>query len=270
MRNRIYLFVVLTCVFVIAFFIVYYSRIPYYKPAERMSGIRVRCHNDDTIRIAYVGDSWAFQHKIVETDMDSIITICTGKPVLIRNAGVGGLVSKDIYYGIFNNQDIKDVIEWGPNFCFVSAGINDTNKKMGSDYYRENMRLIVELLINNGITPVILEIPYYDIWYTFRKMNTLSMFRAVRSMIWTCSAMNCIDDYANALNQLLEEQLWQDKVIIIRRDTWNPAGSQGQKELYETDRMHINQMGYKILDSCIASEIVLFLKKTKDNFDCKQ
>ena len=44
------------------------------------------------------------------------------------------------------------------------------------------------------------------------------------------------------------------------RSYWNPKGYEGQKELYTSDRMHLNQDGYFVLDSCIASQIVKFLK----------
>ena len=73
--------------------------------------------------------------------IDSVIHAQIGKPVQVRSAGVGGLTSKEIYNGIFTNIELKSTIEWGPDFCFVSAGINDCNKKVGTKNYRENMRL---------------------------------------------------------------------------------------------------------------------------------
>ena len=80
-------------------------------------------------------------------------------------------------------------------------------------------------------------------------------------MIWTWSSINCIDDYSNALDELMEEQQWQSDIIIVRRNGWNPQGYKGQKELYTKDRMHVNLAGYNQLDSCIASGIISFLKK---------
>lgn len=248
------------CIIAVVAFVLYYSSNPCYKPAAEQTGLSVVVHNDDTIRIAYIGDSWAFRHKNVACIMDSIISNCTGKNVLIRNAGIGGLVSKEIYYSIFNKKEFKDVIEWGPDFCYISAGINDTNKKMGSYNYAENMRLIISLLLDNKIVPIIQEIPNYDISYTFMHMNTISMLRSLRSMLWTWSALNCIEDYSKAFNTMVEEHYWQKDVIVIHRDSWNPYGYSGQKDIYTEDRMHINQKGYYMLDSCIASHIVLYLR----------
>ena len=245
----------------------YYSYNPCYRPAEMQTGLCVVHHNDDTIRIAYIGDSWAYNHKKVRCVIDSIIHGQTGKPVQIRIVGIGGLTSKEIYNGIFTNTEFRSVIEWGPDFCFVSAGINDSNIKNGTDNYKENMRLLINLLLNNHITPVIMEIPYYDIYYTFFKRSPVSLIRCIRSMLGTQTSINCIDSYSNSYDDLITEQQWQDLVITIKRAYWNPNGYKGQKELYALDRMHLNQEGYLVLDSCVASQIVTFIMHRNLNFE---
>lgn len=244
---------------VVAFVCCYYSFNHCYGLAEKQTGLRVMYHNDDTIRIAYIGDSWANNHKGMKCVIDSMIQTQIGKPVQLKNAGVGGLVSKEVYTGFFTNIELKSAIEWGPDFCFVSAGINDCNKKVGSDIYKENMRLLISILLENHITPVILEIPHYDIYHTFWKKTFVSKLRDVISLLWTHSAINCIDSYSSSFNDLIIEQQWQNDVIIIRRAYWNPNGYEGQEELYTSDRLHINQDGYFVLDSCIASRIIEFL-----------
>ena len=102
--------------------------------------------------------------------------------------------------------------------------INDSNIKSGRENYKENMRLLISSLLDHHIIPVILEIPYYDIFYTFWRRSPISMFRSIRSMLWTQSAINCIDSYSNAYNELITEQHWQDVIITIRRVCWNPKG----------------------------------------------
>jgi len=249
------------CVIAVISFVTYYSLCSCYKPATELSGLSVKCHNDDTLRIAFVGDSWAYLHESVECIMDSLITNEIGKPVIIRNAGEGGLVSKEVYYSLFNNEKFKDVLEWGPNFCYITAGINDTNKKSGCDNYAENMRLIISLLLKHNIIPVIQEIPYYDISFSFFQMKPLFLLRSIRSMLWTWSKLDCIDDYTICFDKMVEKQKWQDDVIIIRRDYWNPKGFKEQQDLYTIDRMHLSQKGYFVLDSCIASKIVSYIKE---------
>ncbi len=264
---RKYIIVIFVLLFSVVAFVWYYSNCPCYKPAEKQTGLSVMHKNDDTIRIAYIGDSWAYIHKKMNCVIDSIIYSQIGRPVQIRNAGVPGFVSKEIYNGIFTNNDLKSVIEWGPDFCFVSAGINDCCKKMGKDNYKENMRLLISMLLENDITPIILEIPYYDIYYAFWRMPFVSKFRSIRSMLWTQSAINCIDSYSNSFNDMINEQHWQDDVITIMRTYWNPNGYKGQKELYTSDRMHLNQDGYFVLDSCIASQIIKFFKQRNVIYD---
>ena len=261
---RKYRVVVYLLLFSTVAFVCYYSFNPCYWPAEKQSGLSVQQHNDDTIRIAYIGDSWAYFHIDKKSVIDSMVHAHIGRPAQIRYAGVGGLNSKEIYNGIFTNIELKSAIEWGPDFCFVSAGINDCNKKMGKENYKENMRLLISSLLENRITPLLLEIPYFDIYYTFWKKTPISLFRDIRSMIWTRSAMNCIDSYSSVYNELITEQHWQDVVITIRRVCWNPKGYEGQKEFYTSDRMHLNQDGYFLLDSCIASQIVKFLKHNQE------
>ena len=263
--KRKYLVVLLVLLFSFGAFVFYYSHCPCYKPAEKQASLGVFHHNDDTIRIAYIGDSWAYIHNNMKCVIDSIIYSQIKRPVQIRNAGIPGLVSKEIYNAIFTNRDLRSVVEWGPDFCFVSSGINDSNLKLGRDNYKENMRLLICYLLDNNITPVILEIPYYDIYYTFWKRTPVYMFRTIRSMLWTHSSINCIDSYSNSYSDLIIEQQWQDSVITIRRINWNPNGYKSQKELYTSDRMHLNQDGYFVLDSCIASHIVTFLKYRNHN-----
>ena len=260
MRKLIYtvVFVLLLSVVV---YVSYFLHNPCYSSAKKQTDLSVLHHNDDTIRIAYIGDSWAYYHTDKKCVIDFMIYAQIGKPVLLRNAGVRGLLSKEIYNGIFTDRDFRSVIEWGPDFCFVSAGINDSNRKTGSNNYKENMRLLISLLLDNQITPVILEIPYYDIDYIFGKKSLASKSKCILSMLWTQSTINCIDSYSNAYNDLINDQHWQDVVITIRRSFWNPNGYEGQKELYTTDRIHLNQDGYFVLDSCIASQIIEFLKQ---------
>lgn len=260
---RKYIVAIFVLLFSVVAFVCYYSHNPCYMPAEMQTGLSVLHHSDDTIRVAYIGDSWAHNHKEMKCVIDSIIYDEIRKPVLIKNAGVGGLTSKEIYNSIFKNKEMRSVIEWGPDFCFVSAGINDCNKKTGSDNYKENMRLLISILLDNHITPLILEIPYYDIYHAFWEMPFVSLLRNIRSMVWTQSSINCIDSYSNSYNDLIIKQQWQDGVITIRRNDWNPQGYECPKELYTSDRMHLNQDGYLVLDSCIASQIVMLLKQRK-------
>ena len=232
---------------------------PYYTPAEKLCGIKVKQNNDDTIRIAFIGDSWADGHKKTKCVMDSIVCHATEKPVIVRTAGISGLTSKNIYYGIFRNDSMKKTIEWGPDFCFVVAGINDSDRKMGKRYYKYNMKLIIEFLLDHQITPVILEIPSFDILYSFKRRTRQIKLQYLVSMLLTWSEMDCINEYRLEYANLLEEQGWDGKVITIWSDDWNPDGYRDHRKLYDEGFMHLNEKGYLVLDSCIANKIIKHL-----------
>lgn len=234
--------------------------VPYYSPAHRLEGLKMQVHDDDTIRIAYIGDSWAYGHGNMSCIIDSLLLNATGKPVEVRTAGISGLTSKNIYYGLFKNVSMRNVIEWGPDFCFVVAGINDSDRKMGVGYYKENMKLIIELLLEQHITPIILEIPSYNIKYSFERRNRMVKLKYLVSMLLTWSDMDCIDEYRKAYNELIEEQGWHDKIITIRTNDWNPDGYDDNRNLYDEGQMHLNSKGYLVLDSCIANKIVMQLR----------
>ena len=253
--------------FVISLIVVcigYYLK-PYYTPAEKQEGLSVMNHLDDTIRIGYIGDSWAEGHKNVKCIIDSLVGDAIGHPVVVRIAGISGLTSKNVYYSIFKNDSIRNVIEWGPDFCFVVAGINDSDRKMGRRYYKENMRLIIELLLENHITPVVLEIPTYDIRFSYQRRSRQVKLQYLASMLLTWSKMDCIQDYRDAYADLIKEQEWERKVITISYKDWNPEGYKDGRGLYDGGLMHLNAKGYDALDSCISKKIIEYISNSSNS-----
>ena len=253
-----WLFLLLFVFSLIVVCIGYYLK-PYFTPAEKQNGLSVMSHQDDTIRIAYIGDSWADRHKNVNCDIGSFVGDATGHPVVVRTAGISGLTSKYLYYCIFREDSIRDVIEWGPNFCFVVAGVNDSDRKMGESYYKEDMRLIIELLLEKHITPVVLEIPSYDIHFSYKRRSRQIKIQYLVSMLLTWSKMDCIQDYRDAYNSLIKEQKWEGKVITISYKDWNPDGYKDIRGLYDGGLMHLNANGYSVLDSCISKKIIEYI-----------
>lgn len=233
---------------------------PYFSPAIQLEGLNVIKHGDDTIRIAFIGDSWIEGHMDIDCVVDSYIENNINRPVVVRMAGISGLTSKYIYNCIFRNQSFRDVIEWGPDFCFVVAGINDSDRKMGSRYYKENMRLIINCLLDNHIVPVVLEIPSFDINYSYERRTRWVKMKYLFSMVLTWSSMNCIDEYRQAYIDLLRENNLNDQVITIWSNDWNLDGYTDRRCLYDEGLMHLNKKGYAVLDSCVANKILGMLK----------
>ena len=236
--------------------------LPYYQPALKQSGLQVceRNSKDSILRVAFIGDSWAEGHIQYQTQLEKMLRYDTRQNVKVRTAGISGLTSKNIYYSIFKNDSVKSVVEWHPDYCIVAAGINDSDRKMGRNYYKENMKLIISLLLENQIIPVILEIPDYDIRNSFKMRTRYVKFVYVVSMALTLSGMDCRDDYRDVLSQLILEQHWQNELLYIGREKWNKEGYQDHRALYDEGRMHLNARGYEVLDSCLAKEIALHVK----------
>lgn len=256
MKRLVWLLIIF---FIVLVGITFLKNLSYFSPAEKQSGFVVEHHFDDSIRIAYIGDSWAGGHKAFKCIIDTLVCNAVNRPVIVKTAGINGLTSKNIYYSMFRNKSMRRVIEWGPDFCFVVAGINDTNRKMGKLFYKENMRLIVDFLLENHITPIILEIPSYDIRFAFRRTPRQTKLVYLLSMFLNCSKFDCIEDYRNAYVNLIDEQGWSDKVITISYMEWNPDGYKDVRGLYDGGLMHLNKKGYLVLDSCIANKIIYHL-----------
>ena len=228
----------------------------YMPPAERKAYIIPR-HHDDTIRIAYIGDSWAAMHK----DHDCIITQTVEesihRPVKISSFGIHGKTSKEIYENLFDNKDMRSFMMQGFDFCFISAGINDTYKKMSDTYYRISMDNIIRFMLTNHIHPIILDIPDYDIIKAFNRQQKIRKVLRNISMHITKSQMDCKQDLRVALAELIIDKKYYNQISIIKYQEWNNDYLNDLKSYYLSDGMHLNQIGYTKLDSCIAQQIIL-------------
>ena len=55
--------------------------------------------------------------------------------------------------------------------------------------------------------------------------------------------------------KLVDADLFR-RVLYVGRETWNPIGYMDPRDLYLDDAVHLNQKGYQVLDSCLASQIL--------------
>ena len=224
--------------------------------------------NDDTLRVAVIGDSWAEYHTSLECDtiFCRYAKRLTSRPVKCFSRGHSGIVTKEIYYEMFSNRTVEHsweidrctqpLIEQHPDYCIIMAGINDWRLSLPSSFYVENYRLIMNLLIQNGIRPVVMEVPDVDIKYFHRnrKFYRQWMFNAL-------SLLTGIDEtsgqvYRDAMRKMLQETGLDKKVLFIPASAWSPGGVYTNPEIYLDDRLHLNMDGYHILDSCMAIDVV--------------
>ena len=236
-----------------------------YSAATKKTGFPISTNMaSDTVKIAYIGDSWAYLHRTHNCIIDTIISSRKHLHAQIRSVGVNGMTSKEIYQAIFDNDSIHNLLKWGPNYCIISAGINDTDLKVGKKNYQKNMEMIIEFLLESNVTPIIIQIPHYDINFSFKRRRNWKKMQRLLPMIITGSDMDCIDSYRMELEKCLH--LYNNIIIYIKENEWNPKGYLDPRMLYTNDKMHLNEDGYCFLDSCIANHICNHLSKKLINY----
>ena len=67
--------------------------------------------------------------------------------------------------------------------------------------------------------------------------------------------LNCKQLFRDALDKLIQEKGYADKVSTIRYQSWNNEYLNDLNTLYLRDGMHLNEKGYAKLDSVIAHTI---------------
>lgn len=234
----------------------------YYAPAQLRPPYRTVQHHNDTIRIAYIGDSWAFGHKFHDCKIADILSKELSRPVCVSSYGIGGLTSKEIYHALFELENLRCFMERGYDYCYISAGINDTYKKMSTAYYKNSMDCIIRFLLTNKIHPIIQEIPDYNIDKAYDNQKPDKKFIRQLSMFINHSKLDCRQDFRDALDELINEKDYNDKISVIRYKSWNNDYENDLNILYLNDGMHLNKAGYQVLDSMIAKRICFFIKKS--------
>lgn len=245
------------------------EELPFYHVAPR--------HNDDTLRVAVIGDSWAEWHMTL--NCDTLFEIYGGrlttKPIKCMTRGKGGAKSKDVYYYMFRSHtqeqswthDIctQPLLEEHPDYCVIMVGINDTWKKRPISYYTGNYRLIIRLLLINQIRPVVMEIPDFEMgeWLDTHRRRQRYLYRIYS--YFTGVVEDDITPFRDGLREMLKETGLGDSVLFIPADHWIPKNHQYSEEIYQEDHVHINYQGYHVLDSCIVTEIIHdYNKRAKD------
>ena len=244
-----------------------YGMYYYYAPPIEHKPYTIAKINDDTIRVAYIGDSWAFFHHPYDQRLTDSLSNKLNHPTKVTSLGFCGRSSKEIYWYLFDNPELVKYISKGYNHCFISVGINDANKKMSSNYYKHSMACIIQFLLANQITPIILEIPDYDIEKMYRwEIPSRKLLRPFSRFI-TGTPINCKNEFRQAFNDLLAEKKYGEKVQVIRYKSWNNHYAEDIEKIYKGDGIHLNDNGYAKLDSCIIETCVKLQKRHIDGKD---
>ena len=215
--------------------------------------------SDDTLRIIMIGDSWAAYHYDYDSLLSNEINKRLTKPVKVVSSGMVGAKTKTIYKLMFNSISdfgTKELIEQRPNYCIISAGINDAVAKMGGKYYSYHYVLMLKQLIANGIKPIIIDMPDVGYESVYKRESLLAKTRHRISSIINQVAMWNFSEYRQALKSKIKEHEFNDRIIYIPASSWNPNGVHEIPIIYQEDQIHLNSKGYQLLDSCIANYIL--------------
>ncbi len=237
---------------------------PYYHLAKKqmlLRGETIEVSND-TLKIAFIGDSWAAYHHDYDLELDSMLN-ALGQHVRVLSIGNVGAKSKEIYQRMYSTT--KPVLLEQPNYCIISAGINDAVAKLGKDYYVHHYMLILQQLLDLDIKPVVLEMPEVNYRAIAGRERWTMRLRHVLSSVITDSELYGFESYKTALTNAIKNAGLQNHIVHISADLWDPDGYRDSRGLYSSDETHLNAKGYEVLDSCIASEITKDLLKNSKN-----
>lgn len=241
-------------------YIVYFSSNYLCVPTEHAI-YKIRKPQNDTLRIAFIGDSWASMHGFHDCQIGYHIETALKRPAIVKSYGISGATSKKIYEKLFDEKSLKSFLSNGFDYCILSAGINDTNLKMYPTYFIESMDKILCFLTTNNIWPIIIEIPDYDIEGDYKVSKFHRKLQRWITMHITGTRIDCKQQFRDSLTHFLKRSPYNNKFSIINYKEWNGNYSNDLKLLYQKDGTHLNQIGYAKLDSCITRHIITLEQK---------
>ncbi len=189
--------------------------------------------------IAILGDSW-----VANNNLDSLIRQ-SGREVV--SLGTSGARSREVYASIFKSN----LLENSPEYCIMTPSVNDLCQLMGIEYYVYHNMLTIELLLANGIKPVVVTMPKIDMEGVMSKKRGLGRIRTLISTNLKGTYSTTIPEYRKALENALKEKGIFNDVILVDFDKVSPVYD---RMLYKDDR-HLNEEGKQKLVSVIIKNL---------------
>lgn len=237
----------------------YYRWKPLWAYEEPRTFYSISHHQDDTLRIVMIGDSWVgMRTDTLNIMFQKRLSAISGRPVILKSKGKGGEKSRGIYQLMFEEDGLgtKPLLESGADYCVVIAGINDSAANLGKKQFSHHMKLIIDFLLKNDVRPILIEIPNVNIWnvYGGKPIKDL-MVDFIKSLMTRCG-MYHFPEYREALRLMLKDSKLFGPVIYVSMSDWNGKDYDLNMQLFLDDQIHLNQQGYLKLDSCIVNVII--------------
>jgi len=256
---------------IICLYAFYYNRWKHLWALETniSSHYEISANKDSSLKVAMIGDSWAGLHHKHKMDayLSAILEQRINRSVIVESNGKGGEKARGIYKLMFDSDEFgtKPLLSLKPDYCIISAGINDAAANLGTKQYCYYYRQILVFLLANGIRPVVLEIPNVNLWHLYggKPFKDL-VVDFVRSTMTGCK-MYQYAGYRDALYRMLVNEKLMDKVVYVSMKDWNDVSPDINKILFMSDQIHLNRRGYEKLDSSMAIAIANDLEKSSNS-----
>ena len=93
--------IALTGISTLAVIVIAAALYDYYTCAQERFPYHIKKSQSDTLRIAFIGDSWAFMHREYDAATSQYLSQSLNHPVRLMSFGICGLTSSEIYENIF-------------------------------------------------------------------------------------------------------------------------------------------------------------------------
>jgi len=187
----------------------------------------------DPFKVALVGDSW-----VAPKTLPNLIGIAG---LEIRVAAHPGATSRDLL------ADLRGASSTAAAFCrepvgiiVVSAGINDSGQRVGSDFYAYHMLQLTRHLIGCGKQAVVIEIPQYGA----ERLPSVPMRSWLKRTVFVRAFPNgtpVIDSYRQAFRAALRSDGLTERVRLVNPDPEIPP-FETRPDLY-SNPSHLNATG---------------------------
>ena len=258
--------IILFLIIVTGLYVYYYHRWKHLWAMDAsIPSYEVMFQSDDTLRIIMIGDSWAALHyeNGMDTFLCSRLQEMVSRPVAVISKGKGGEKIRGVYQLMFSNDayGTKQLFVSKPDYCIISAGINDAVANLGIQQYCHYYRQTLEFLIKNHIRPIVIEIPNVNIWHLYggKPFKDFPVNR-VKSTMTKCKKSQFQRPGAPLPKMLVDEHRMEN-VLYVPMIDWNDGSPEIDNLLFMDDQIHLNRYGYEKLDSCIATAISKDLEK---------
>ena len=135
----------------------YYRWRHFWEPATAELSYQPIKESSDTLHVIMIGDSWAGIHHEHQMDayLSAVLEQQIGRPVLVESKGKGGEKTRGIYKLMFETGEFgtKHLLASGPDYCIISAGINDAAANLGTEQYCYYYRKILKPVLRTAPLP---------------------------------------------------------------------------------------------------------------------